>query len=676
MKEIKLLSLSMRNFKGIKDRLMEFDGNSANIYGDNEAGKTTLFDAYTFVLFGKDSQGNANFAWKPLDKDNNEIHHLESEVIAKFLIDGEPLELCRTNSENWKKKNGTAEKEFSGHGTTFRINGIKANKTNYTKKIEEIIDEETFKQATDIYYLERMKPKDRRTLLFQLFGDMTDQEVIDSDPELTKLNDVLDGRSVDDKRELIREERKNINDDITSLPSRIDEVDRSIAELGLDQLDKDVIETSIANLDNEISKNEVTISSIKNGDQVTKLNAELGEKQLELNTARSNHKMKQNDAVEGLQNKKHTLRDEAIEANGLVETEEATKEQAAAEIEVNKKEIVKKTALQDEIREQFIKKSEEEYPEFDEHKKTCSLCGQEYPEDQKEVIMAKYEEEKAAFNIEKSECLEYIRKEGISLGEEIDGLKAKNEVSMKVIEDNKLLEQLIADRDAKKKEFEDIKKEIENINETFERFEETKEYDKLVAEVDKINAAIMRSKESVDKQKEPYELKLIELKQQRDELKEQLDGFRAAAKAEVRKQELIDKEKTLNSRLGLLEDQLFLLDQFVRTKVELVTDRINKNFKMVEFKLFENQINGGLKEICEPIVNGVPFSSGLNNAARVNAGIDIVTTIQRVKSIKSPVFVDNAESVTKIIEEDAQIIALYVTEGQKELKLTQLKGDK
>ncbi|MBO0558966.1 hypothetical protein EXQ37_03785 [Clostridium botulinum] len=132
--------------------------------------------------------------------------------------------------------------------------------------------------------------------------------------------------------------------------------------------------------------------------------------------------------------------------------------------------------------------------------------------------------------------------------------------------------------------------------------------------------------------------------------------------------ELEDLEKELSSKIAKLEGQEILAEEFIRTKVELLEEKVNSKFKYVKFKMFKDQINGGLEECCEPLVGGVPFTSNLNTAAKINAGIDIINTLSRFYGVRAPIFIDNRESVNKLIETDSQIINLFVSED-KELRI-------
>lgn len=117
-----------------------------------------------------------------------------------------------------------------------------------------------------------------------------------------------------------------------------------------------------------------------------------------------------------------------------------------------------------------------------------------------------------------------------------------------------------------------------------------------------------------------------------------------------------------------------LLDEFIKAKIRVLESKINSLFSSVTFKLFDIQINGGINEVCEPLVNGVPFSDA-NNAAKINAGLDIINTLSKYYETLCFVILDNRESVTEIIDTKMQVINLFVDGDAKELTLNKPAGN-
>ena len=153
-----------------------------------------------------------------------------------------------------------------------------------------------------------------------------------------------------------------------------------------------------------------------------------------------------------------------------------------------------------------------------------------------------------------------------------------------------------------------------------------------------------------------------------DRLSGELSKKAALEYAAKRMDELREQAAVASDELNKLDGILFLCEEFTRYKVKFIEESINRRFSMVRFRLFREQINGGLEDCCDVTVDGVPFGEGLNTGARFNAGIDIINTLSRHYGAQVPLFVDNAESVTPLAQADTQVIRLVVSENDKELR--------
>src|SRR5690606_30802353 len=125
--------------------------------------------------------------------------------------------------------------------------------------------------------------------------------------------------------------------------------------------------------------------------------------------------------------------------------------------------------------------------------------------------------------------------------------------------------------------------------------------------------------------------------------------------ANNRIKELEQEETQLSNSLLALEKQQFDIEKYIKLSIEALEQNINNKFKLVTFKLFETQINGGEIECCEALINGVPFHSA-NTASKINAGIDIINTLSEFYQTTAPIIIDNRESVSKLIESKSQLI--------------------
>src|SRR5690554_4334054 len=234
--EIRLQKLTLKYFKGVRKFELSLNGRSAAVYGDNATGKTTLYDAFLWLLFDKDSFNRANFGIKTLDEDGQAINGLEHIVEAVLDVDGKPLTLKKVYYEKWTKTRGSSEKVFSGHTTDYFVDEVPVKKKEYTDKIAEMGEENIFRLLTDPrFFNEQLHWQDRRKMLLEVCGDISDLDVITSDKKLAKLSGILGNRSIDDHKKVIAAKRKKINEQLEKIPVRIDEVQNSMPDIeGLD----------------------------------------------------------------------------------------------------------------------------------------------------------------------------------------------------------------------------------------------------------------------------------------------------------------------------------------------------------------------------------------------------------------------------------------------------------
>lgn len=324
------------------------------------------------------------------------------------------------------------------------------------------------------------------------------------------------------------------------------------------------------------------------------------------------------------------------------------------------------------LRNKYISIRDNDFPDFDAHKTTCQYCNQDLPVEQQATIKETFQKEREAFNLNRASELEQINEQGTSLSKEEEVHEELLQDLKNQVADTTELDKRIKVRDDLKSQHTAINKQIEAIQNNATPFTETEQYKKKIAEIEAIKQEIITIQTGDDKELQSQKEVISNIKLSINQLNEQLYEYVLSEKQEARKQELIEEEKLLSVKFGELDQQLYLLDEFIRTKVDLLTSKINAKFNYVDFKLFEEQINGGLKEVCEVTVKGVPYSSGLNNAARINAGLDIINTVTEINQINAPIFIDNAESINDLLAVQAQTITLSVSKD-KDLKMEVVK---
>lgn len=638
--KIILKSLSLKNFKGVRNLSIDFS-NITNIFGENATGKTTVFDAFTWLLFDKDSKDRSTFDIKTLDSNGEAFHGLEHSVRGLLYIDGKQLVLSKTYKEKWTKRRGEAQQELTGHETLYNINDVPVKKSEYQAKISSLIDEGIFKLISNpLYFSTSLKWQDRRKALMSIIGDLSDHQVIGYRSDLKALGELLDDTDIDTLKKSVQARKRKLNEEIKSIPYRVDEANNSIQELDFEGLEikKKDIATKIAFIEEKImDSSKVNNDLLENQKEVYKLKSKLQD--LEYKT-----KADINKPIRDIDIK---ISDHRAEMSQL-SNEKLNKERFLNRLTTN---IESYTKEMDRLRNKFSTVNQEAL-EIDEHQFVCPTCKREF---ESEDIEAKRAELTGNFNQNKAKRLKDIQNQGFSykkqveeLQQEAEELKADiNSIELRITnERNSLVD-------------------LETFKANFKpEYFETKEIIQLKEEIKVKEDSLQKPSDNGTKelQNEKHELQY-----QLEDINTQLAYQEQNKRLRDRIKELQEQERELANQIAQLEGQEFLCEEFIKAKVELLEGSINRKFKYVSFKLFNTQVNGGIEETCEALINGVPFSSA-NTASQINAGLDIINALSDYYEVSAPIFIDNRESVNSLIETNSQVINLIVS-NDKELKV-------
>ena len=629
---MKLVQLNLQNFKGIEFGDFRFTNNTI-IRGDNATGKTTVFDALCWLLFGKDSLDRADFQIKTL-KNGEPVHNVNHMVQAAFdNEDGTGFTLKRIYREKYSNPRG-GEVKLTGHTTDYFINDVPSKEKEYKAFINSMINEDVFKLITNpLFFNEQYTWQNRRKLLLEMCGDVDDASVINSKDELKRLTELLNGRSVDEQRKIIASKKTAINKELDMIPVRIDEaVKCQPTPLEAEQKLKD----DIATIEIAIKQLEEDKSVIINGLDGAERTAKIRE-----------IKRKLADRKSQLMNE-HTDKERRLGHNYQLSL---TKLQMAECERDRYKDREYKLDSQIKQEEARIDKLQAEFDEFNQsqfNKELCPTCGQELP-------ASKYEELQAKFNKNKAKKLE----EWQALIDSAKALK-QNYIEQKELMQVKAdgmcsqIEELTNDKDTKQKAMNEVGEvDLDNDVQVNDLKAEL-----FMLELDEDNTS--------DDQLKRIDSELSELADKRSTLQTELTKYDVIRDITKRINELEQEQQRLINEKNLVDETAFLLDEFVKAKVEMLEDTINKHFTITTFKMANVLVNGSVEDCCETMVDGVPYRS-LNNAARINAGIDIINALTKFYNVTAPVFIDNAEAVTKFVNCNSQTIKLIVDETCKEL---------
>lgn len=645
---MKLLTLTLRNFQGVRDFTLDAKGKNVTIYGDNGAGKTTLANAWHWLLFDKDSLNRKDFEIKTLTPKGEPVHGLEHEVEATIELDGDAITLRKVYSEKWTKTRGSAQATFSGHTTKHYIDGVPVSKRTYDDKIAGIVDENIFKLLTNPrHFNDYLKREERRGILLEICGDVTDEDVIAANPELAELPEILGKRTLEEHKAVIKEQRIRVNRELQQIPMRISEVQTGMPKI--DGLIPEALDSDMAKLRKMLEDKQAEKLRIEQGGQVAELTKELAQVEAEMFRVEGIHRRQQLELTEEARNKLYAVKS----ARQNLETDIKGMELGLSLYQTRAKSQAEEM---DKLRAEWKQVDAETF----EHKQdsTCPTCGQALPEEQ---LQAAYEKALDAFNLDKAKRLEAITAQGKQKKAEAEKLESElAELQERIAKSKAILADLLAEEQKLQEEVDS--KPPAPITENSEWVELA---DRKVALEKEIAALKQDSREAI----EAIQTEIDKLQEYIRVLEEAKAKVKVHEQAKARIEELKAEERRLSREYESLERQQYLCEEFTRTKVKMLDEKINSRFKLARFKLFEEQINGGIADTCVTLCDGVPWDGGLNNGSQINVGIDIINTLSKHYGFVAPIFIDNAESVTEIIPTRAQVIRLVVSEKDKQLRV-------
>lgn len=667
---MRIILLLIQNFKGIKELVIDANGKNVNIYGDNATGKTTIADAFNWLLNGKDSLNRSDFGIKPIDQETQEpIHGVETAVKAALNLGTSIVTLKKVYYEKWVKERGAAEKTFSGNTTDYFIDDVPVKKAEYEGRIKEMADEKAFKLLTNpLYFNEQLHWTDKRKMLLQVCGDISNDDVILVNPKLASLNDILGSHDIEQHKKYIAARKSEINKQLDSIPLRITEVKNMMPDIS--GIDVPAIKASISNLTTNQNELRQEIVRIQSGGEIAEQNKKLAELNAKLIGLKALHSQKQSQA----------LGDLILDKTG----KDGKYRSLQNEYFIKQNEIAAKgrliDSLENEINDLYAKYDAVE-AEVYEHEKfsfsqdsVCPTCGQDIPQEKLDAVcdaaVKEYEDRKARaiekFNLNKSTQLENITNDGKAKRAAADTAKAeKVKLESELAGLNEAITQVRAELDA-------IQGQIETVQNSFVDVAETPEYKSVSADVQAVKLAISELQNGNTSRIDTIKQSIDSIAQQITDLQSKISAIEQAEKSKARINELLSDQKKLSAEYERLESEQFTIEEFVRTKVKMLDSKINSKFKFVRFKLFDVQVNGALNECCEALINTngcwTPYSDA-NAAGRINGGIDIINTLSEHFAFEAPIFIDNAESVTSLVDTKAQAFRLVVSEKDKQLRI-------
>jgi DNA repair exonuclease SbcCD ATPase subunit len=649
MKKIILKSITLRNFRGEKERTTNFNEVETSIFGNNGLGKSRHFDAFMWVLFGKDSQDRKDFNIKTI-VDGEPLSKVDCEVSCRLSVDGENILLRRVFAEDWIKPRGQVEQVFRGHHTDTFFNEVPLNVGEFQARINGIIDEHLLKMLTNPAFFASMKWQDKREQLFQLAGTITDAEIAGKDPNFKKLLDKISGKSFADFKREIAAKKRNLKEELVQVQPRIDQTQKLMPQ----KVDFAKLEQEISELEKEVGEID---KALENKTEATTKYYELEQqKQREINNLKQQcqkvvfeEKQRYNEADNKANTERHDLENNIRSIqneNNIVQQDILFRN---LNINKLKNRVADKTKEIEILRKTWFEENAKEY-KGDE---ICHSCGQALPE-------ALRENAKKIFSDTKNKILADITKKGKELSAEVSEITKRIETEKKGVEEAK---KGITDRQNKVENMKNWLAQMP-IAESIVEPETLPEYIKLLGKILALETDLKNMKSGDPADTSDLQEKKYSLTDEINTRKKELYKRDVIAKYTKEISDLGEKGKKLAQQIADVEREEYTIQMFTKTKIEECERRINKLFSYVTFQLFDYTIEGNEYECCIPLVNGVPYDVA-NVAGKVNAGLDIINTLVRFYGVSAPIFIDGRESVNKLIATESQIINLIVSKDNE-----------
>ena len=634
--ETAIKSLDIKNFKGIHSIHLVFHNGVNSLYGENASGKTSVYDALTWLLFDKDSHGNSRFSVKPTGATGGVM----PEVTAILSVNGEEIKLRKTLREKWEKPRSSSQARFAGHTVDYTVDDVPRKEGEYKRIIAGYIDENQFRMLTGVYAFARdLHWKERRRLLAEVCGLPEDAELLAGAPKFAELAAAVGRRTVDDYKAALMAQRKGANATLDTLPVRIDECERMVAELAAQPFEQARLTSEALQKDRE--RAQADLAKLDGDALLAKAENERDALNNQLRELENENRSHRDSQYVPCEDETPALRQAVRDAQNTLDTAIKECNELRAQIDSGESRL-------NGYRARWTSINEEQFTGG-----TCPTCGQTLPMTELEAAKQRFETSKQDRKnglLEDSKLLKAdiaALKERLQQKEDsLPGLRAACTTAEQTLKEYVVpAAPMIEDLPDYKRRKDAIQRSIDDVCRRIERLRTDKqaERDRLESEYREITAKILENDAVLAKE-------------------QQLTDTRR------RVTELQEEQRSCAAQVEEMDRMIEMCEEFARYRVQSVEDSVNRHFKLARFRLFTEQINGGLADCCDVVVGGVPYAD-LNSAMQINVGLDIINTLSAHYGVRVPLFIDNAESVTHLHEIDTQIVRLVVSEQDKELRL-------
>lgn len=626
---MKIRKLTLHHFRGIKEMIVNFNDKNTTIFGANGTGKTTIANAFCWLLTGKSVTGEKNFSPKTVG-----MKKAEHSAEAVFVSDDESttVTLKKVFKEKWKKPRGQ-EAVLTGHETILYVDGLKVKDAEYQEAIGRLLPDIDNIETLAIvgHFTDGLNVKERRSVLFKLFNGSI-ENLID-EPEWADLKNSLEGRSVEDFRKFSEASRKQAQ-------AWLDEAPASISLL--ESTKENVIEANIEAVQEELHAEEEKLHSLIAAVSSSDKEVEKAKLKRELEEAEYQYASKQRALEEAWGTNFRAAKKELADVSD--EQLEAGRKVIALE-----KQLSDMRQEQEKLRKAFRDVSSKKW---DEAQEICPTCHRPLPAEEVQQMRTEFEEGRA---IIKADVVE-------------KGSRLTN--SIKKLEVEKAELQMEADKLTKSVQLKsEVVQKLQAEKPAGMPYHQTAEY---AARCEEYKLKLSQL-EGGGKNASQHESQIEALKAEIEKKRDYLAKLKGNANIENKIAEIKKTRKDMLKKLAEFEKAVYMADTFMDKRAKMAEDGINSHFSYIKFKLFEPQVNGGMKEVCEPLIPNrdgqmVDYKSA-NTAAQINADLEIMEALAKAYGVSVPIFIDGAERVSKIRSMDCQTIALVVSAKDKELRV-------
>ena len=628
--------MTLQNFKKVRSQHIDFSHNMV-ISGANKVGKTTIYDAYLWAIFGVTSKKNATV--QTLDVNNEVIHHLETSVTVVLNYNDErEIKVQRILSENWKGK-GTTEEKLQSTTQERLINDVPLSQKDFNTKLEELCPLNKWLVLSNINIFMTYKVDDRRKMLMSLAGELNEEELMKSYPLVYK-GIIEDKKQLNDLLLQQNTTKKKADEELKLIPAKVQAQEVLRVDANFEEL-----KTQKIKLDTDIAAIDAALEGVSEKDPemeeyLKKLQA-FNEKVSKAQKAWQDTKIK---AIDNLTKLISSASTALLEAENLYTTNSKAYNN-------NKTSLAEVSIKFDNKIKEWNNANEKEF----DYKQTdvCPVCGRPYTDDMKAT---EYEHAVAEYNENKSNILIKIQNEAAELKQRMLVLKGNINTYEQItkVQDEEWGEKAQLRYNGL------INQRNEAYNQTWESTSEKVSFDNELAEIEaskptiKIDATIEENKE-----------KKKTLTSLRDKLVNQIAGEETNKRIDAEKEKLNNRSIELSQIIADCSEVIRQIKAYKKEKINLVEEKVNSYFSLIRWKFYEqNKTNDDEKEICTAIdKDGIDYDN-TNDGTVIDMGVDIISGISKASNIFVPLFVDRKESAEYIVHTEQQTICLQCIYGQ------------